>query len=115
MRRPEEVIFPIENLEILFPTSKYQAKVRPDARQNRVTNRDMAGRCGVTGNAVQAWRNRGLRYRTADAVACHLGVHPSAIWPDEWQEVLDYERTSRNRTALRRSRSVVTSPEMVAS
>lgn len=37
---------------------------------------------GVSRRMVCRWRSGGVPDSRADWVACRLGVHPSAIWPD---------------------------------
>jgi hypothetical protein len=41
---------------------------------------------GINRHTVYNYRRHGLTIWQADDIACNLGVHPSAIWPD-WYEV----------------------------
>jgi len=41
---------------------------------------------GINRHALYANKRNGFTIWQADDIACNLGVHPSAIWPD-WYEV----------------------------
>lgn len=40
---------------------------------------------------IQRWKRKGLSIYTADKIACHIGVHPSHIWGEEWWTAGDLE------------------------
>ena len=45
----------------------------------------LARHAGVSTRSWYRWVKSGeLTLSQADSVAVHLGVHPCAIWPDEW-------------------------------
>lgn len=51
---------------------------------------------GVSRRTVVRWRHYGIDVWSADRAACALGLHPWAIWGDEWlqlqlHELLDAE------------------------
>jgi len=46
---------------------------------------EISRQCGVHPGTVSNWvKNGGVPEQQADQVAIYLGVHPSAIWGDEW-------------------------------
>lgn len=54
--------------------------------------RDGAAMLGINAGTLQKWRNgetqQGLHYARADRIACNaLGVHPTAIWGEQWWRV----------------------------
>ena len=52
------------------------------------SDRELARQCNVRNETISHWRkNSGVPERHADEIAIHLGVHPSAIWGDEWFEI----------------------------
>ena len=40
---------------------------------------------GVSHTSVDHWIERGVRWDTADKMACRLGLHPGSIWPEWWE------------------------------
>ena len=34
---------------------------------------------------VLMWMRKGIRWETADRMACRLGLHPGVIWPEWWE------------------------------
>jgi lambda repressor-like predicted transcriptional regulator len=49
------------------------------------SQRELSETCGVSHDTVYHWiRNGGVPEPQADRIAIRLGVHPSAIWGDEW-------------------------------
>jgi hypothetical protein len=40
---------------------------------------------------IQEWKAKGVPFYEADRVACHIGVHPSHIWGEQW-----WQSTSAN-------------------
>jgi len=54
--------------------------------------RDAAALLGINAGTLQKWRNgntqHGIHYARADEIACRaLGVHPTAIWGNDWWRV----------------------------
>lgn len=39
---------------------------------------------GVSHKQIDRWKRDGIGLRQADDAACHLGVHPYAVWGDDW-------------------------------
>ena len=53
--------------------------------ENTATMRQVADAIGVTRRTVELWNSDGgIPEQAADKAAIHLGVHPSAIWGDDW-------------------------------
>ncbi len=44
----------------------------------------LARAAGIQRRQIERWKVTGLTEAQADHLACRLGVHPSAIWPDWW-------------------------------
>jgi len=42
-------------------------------------------------SVINRWKRKGLPIYTADKIACHIGVHPSHIWGEEWWTASDLE------------------------
>jgi hypothetical protein len=71
--------YPFSALEAFIPDMPTSAD---DREQGRNYWQD---RLGAVPQQVTKWRKRGLSWRTADTLACRLGVHPGLVWPD-WFE-----------------------------
>jgi DNA-binding XRE family transcriptional regulator len=51
---------------------------------------ELAERCGVARETIMNWeKDGGVPDQKADHIAVSFGVHPSAIWGDEWFELAD--------------------------
>jgi lambda repressor-like predicted transcriptional regulator len=49
------------------------------------SQRELGEICGVANETISHWiRHGGVPEPQADRIAISLGVHPSAIWGDEW-------------------------------
>lgn len=62
---------------------------RPVSQQNMDASSTISKVVDVLGydyRTVLIWADKGVRFLTADEVACKLGLHPASIWP-EWFEV----------------------------
>lgn len=57
------------------------------ARAGCPTHGELAERVGVNRRTVQRWKREGVPLVAADAVACAIGSHPSAIWGDAWATI----------------------------
>ena len=58
-----------------------------DDRHDGPSNNDWARYLQVTPHTVAQWIRNGLHEWTADRIACtRLGVHPSTIWPEWFDE-----------------------------
>lgn len=55
-----------------------------EALVGRPSSAELAERVGVSRQAVNQWRRRGLSEHQADVVACRLGWWPGLVWP-EWE------------------------------
>lgn len=55
---------------------------------------DLANLLGTSKRAIARAKADGLGFVTADRWACHLGLHPSLIWPD-WYVAIDDEHLDR--------------------
>jgi hypothetical protein len=42
---------------------------------------------GRTRRTLQEWKVKGIPFYEADKVACHIGVHPSHIWGEQWWQL----------------------------
>lgn len=56
------------------------------AWRGAVTAREVGSILGYDITVVRSWNIRGLGERTADHVAVTIGEHPSAIWPEWFEE-----------------------------
>ena len=59
---------------------------------------------GVDRYAIVRWRDgMQLKERTADIIACRLGLHPIELWPDYWDRMAERDanvgRETRSREA----------------
>jgi hypothetical protein len=63
------------------------------------TARELAEAVGVTVEAVEGWKNRGLSWRQADDLACRFNYPPAFVWgADDWCEAYvppDHPRAAR--------------------
>lgn len=48
------------------------------------TNRQIADALRKSSSTIQQWRKQGIPIYQADEVACHIGLHPSHIWGEQW-------------------------------
>lgn len=50
------------------------------------TVEELAVALGTNTKQIARWRQDGLPEHHADRIACRLGRHPSAIWPEWWPD-----------------------------
>ncbi len=58
--------------------------VRDTLEHQRCSAATLERRTGVHRWQIERWRQTGLTEAQADHLACRLGIHPSAIWPEWW-------------------------------
>lgn len=96
----------------------YIARHHPDNDQLRADCATVHGRSAATDwlaevldvrrSRILTWRNRGVRYYEADAIAVRLGRHPAEIF-DGWWRLEPDERDRDVRSFLREQRAVAAS------
>jgi hypothetical protein len=90
---PDRHHYPFANLEALLPEA-------PSGVGDYVAGRHYwQDTLGVFPQQVTKWRSRGLSWRTADKLACHIGIHPGLIWPDWFERGFMDGRMSEEESA----------------
>lgn len=87
-------------------------KIRQIAHEKGVSHRELARRAGMTVRSMQKRLYEPLTWRTADRLACALGLHPALVWGDEWWQIqeaydaaVDQEKVRRNEYKRERRRA----------
>lgn len=86
MTRPTLPVEPLERWARanLHPASRHVAD--QEGRMGHLAASTIATAVGVKPHTLSGWRRRkSIPLHAADRAAIHLGLHPTAIWPD-WYE-----------------------------
>lgn len=80
---------PIEPLERWFAAAHPPANPKiaeQEEGSGRITAQRLAEATGSTPATVWRWRRYGLPLYSADRAATKLGLHPSHLWPEWWDQ-----------------------------
>jgi len=96
MIKDGDIQFPFANVIRIFPehfkemNTGERSYMTEDELNYQRTPESFAACVGVGPRACERWRQKGyVNAKMADQIAITNGLHPSTIWPNEWQEYLD--------------------------